>query len=452
MNHFKPKFLLGMSATPERTDGYNIVEVFDYNIAYEIRLQHAMEYDLLCPFHYFGVQEFVADGELVGDKADFNKLVDKKRIDHIMGKIDYYGYSGNRVRGLVFCSRKDEAKALSKLFNDRGYQTTALTGESSEESRRIAIDRLEKYERDGGLDYIFTVDIFNEGIDIPRVNQVVMLRPTESSIIFIQQLGRGLRKAEDKEYVVVLDFIGNYENNFMIPMALSGDRTYNKDTLRRFAKEGNSLIPGCSTINFDEVTRSKIYESINRAKFSQLTLIKKEYNALKNVVGRVPTLTDFYEHGAIDPELIFAKCKSYYDFLLKYEAEFDHELNEEQLTLLRFVTTEFGNGHRPHEAVIIQLLVEKWAQDGTGQVLLSLDEVTETLQSEYGLFNQEEEINHSLAILEDSYLQNKDRKKYGDCRFVSAVGEIIRMSEYLGSCLEDTMFFKHFTDLLNTYN
>ena len=151
-----------MSATPERMDGYNIVELFDYNIAYEIRLQDAMEYDLLCPFHYFGVREFVVDGQDLDEHSAFNRLVDEGRIDHIVSKLDYYGYSGNRVRGLFFCSRKDEAVTLSKLFNERGYKTVALTGDSSEESRMIAIDRLELLERENGLDYIFTVDIFNE--------------------------------------------------------------------------------------------------------------------------------------------------------------------------------------------------------------------------------------------------------------------------------------------------
>ena len=100
------------------------------------------------------------------------------------------------------------------------------------------------------LDYILSVDIFSEGVDVPEINQVIMLRPTQSPIVFIQQLGRGLRKAEDKEYVVILDFIGNYKNNFMIPIALSGDRSYNKDNVRKYVVSGNSLIPGASIHSF----------------------------------------------------------------------------------------------------------------------------------------------------------------------------------------------------------
>ena len=129
----------------------------------------------------------------------------------------------------MFCSSKKEAAALSERLNLRGYRTIALSGEDSQEKREDAIDCLVSDTRSDYLQYILTVDIFNEGVDIPEINQVVLLRPTQSPIVFVQQLGRGLRKSKGKEYVVILDFIGNYKNNFMIPIALSGDRSYNKD-------------------------------------------------------------------------------------------------------------------------------------------------------------------------------------------------------------------------------
>lgn len=237
VDYFKPKFLLGMSATPERSDDFDIYEMFDHNIAYEIRLVQAMEYNLLCPFHYYGITDMTIDGIEIDDKSEFNILTSELRVDYIIEKINEYGYSGDRIHGLIFCSRKDECEKLSQLFNMRGYKTIALTGESSEEMRQKAIDSLESND-ENSLDYIFTVDIFNEGIDIPKVNQVVMLRPTESAIVFVQQLGRGLRKNDSKEYVVIIDFIGNYEKNFLIPVALSGQTNYNKDSLRQFVFEG----------------------------------------------------------------------------------------------------------------------------------------------------------------------------------------------------------------------
>lgn len=166
------------------------------------------------------------------------------------------------------------------------------------------------------LDYIFTVDIFNEGVDIPEINQVILLRPTQSPIVFIQQLGRGLRKAENKEYVVILDFIGNYKNNFMIPIALSGDRSYNKDTVRRYVQEGSKMIPGASSIHFDVITRKRIFQSIDAANFNESRLLKESYQQLKFKVGHIPSLMDFEIYGSIDPLRIFDNDTygSYYMF------------------------------------------------------------------------------------------------------------------------------------------
>jgi len=256
IDYFEPTFYLGMTASPDRTDSFNIYELFNNNIVYEVRLKEAMENNLLCPFHYFGISDLIIDGETLDELSDFTRLTSDKRVDHIIDKINYYGCSGDRVKGLVFCSSKREAQILSDAFNSRGFRTTSLTGEDGQEKREKEIEKL---IADSGdiLDYIFTVDIFNEGIDIPEVNQVVMLRPTQSAIIFIQQLGRGLRKNKDKDFVVIIDFIANYKNNFLIPIALSGDRTYDKDTARKFLSQGNRYLPGMSTIHFDNISKQR---------------------------------------------------------------------------------------------------------------------------------------------------------------------------------------------------
>ncbi|MEH7245326.1 DEAD/DEAH box helicase family protein, partial [Neobacillus niacini] len=135
IEYFKPKFFMGMTATPERTDDFNIFELFDYNIAYEIRLQEALEEDMLCPFHYFGVTDLEYDGQLIDDTAILSKLVTEERVNHILEKIHYYGFSGEKVKGLMFCSRKDEALKLSNELNERGLRTIALTGDNSQEER-----------------------------------------------------------------------------------------------------------------------------------------------------------------------------------------------------------------------------------------------------------------------------------------------------------------------------
>ena len=250
MKHFTPKLWLGMTATPDKRDdnieGRNVYELFDHQIAYEIRLQQAMEENLLCPFHYFGITDLAIIGDDEEASRDFSVLTSDERVKHIINEADYYGYSGDKVKGLIFCSSIKETEELSEKFNHminpstgQKFRTIALNGSASEQERQNAFERLAMNKEDATadhepLDYIFSVEILNEGVDIVEVNQVIMLRPTQSPIVFIQQLGRGLRKAYGKEYVVILDFIGNYNNNFMIPIALSGDRTYNKDNIRRF--------------------------------------------------------------------------------------------------------------------------------------------------------------------------------------------------------------------------
>ena len=317
MRYFKPKFWLGMTASPD-TNQYDIYSIFDHHIAYEIRLQQALEEDLLCPFHYFGITDLEIDGKVFDDNAgvkNFSNLISDARVDYVIDKANYYGFSGERVKGLIFCNRKDEAKELSKKFNERGLRTEVLTGEDDQARRETVIARLTDDEDvDNQLDYIFTVDIFNEGVDIPEINQVIMLRPTQSPVVFIQQLGRGLRKFEGKEYVVILDFIGNYMNNFMIPIALSGDRSYNKDAMRRYIREGARVIPGSSTIHFDEISKKRIYASIDTARTNDMKLLKESYTTLKYKLGRIPTIRDFKEFGSIDVTKIFEKCGSYYGF------------------------------------------------------------------------------------------------------------------------------------------
>ena len=202
-----------------------------------------MEENMLSSFHYFGVTDLLIDDVEVDEKTEFNKLISKERVNHIIEQATFYGSDNGITRGLVFCSRKNEAIELSALFNNRGYKTIALTGDSKEEERAAAIKKLEANDLNNKLDYIFTVDIFNEGIDIPSINQIIMLRPTSSAIIFVQQLGRGLRKADGKGYLSVIDFIGNYDNNYLIPIALYGDTSYNKDTLRKLITEDSLMIP-----------------------------------------------------------------------------------------------------------------------------------------------------------------------------------------------------------------
>lgn len=356
MDYFNPKFWLGMSASPERTDDFDVYAAFDHNIAYEIRLQQALEENLLCPFHYFGITDFLTDGNET-DFTDFNYLTSNQRVDYIIKQTNYYGYSGERVKGLMFCSSKKEAAALSERLNLRGYRTIALSGEDSQEKREDAIDRLVSDTRSDYLQYILTVDIFNEGVDIPEINQVVLLRPTQSPIVFVQQLGRGLRKSKDKEYVVILDFIGNYKNNFMIPIALSGDRSYNKDNIRRYVLEGERIIPGSSTIHFDEISKKQIFASIDKLSGIK-TFIKESYKNLKYKLNRTPLLMDFLSNHEVDPLVILKEYKTYYKLLESIDASsIEKPLNDKELTVLEYYSSIIANSRRPIEAELLNQII-----------------------------------------------------------------------------------------------
>ena len=189
------------------------------------------------------------------------------------------------------------------------------------------------------------------------MNQVIMLRPTQSPIVFIQQLGRGLRKAPGKEYVVILDFIGNYNNNFMIPVALSGDRSYNADVIRKYVISGNSTIPGASTVHFDEISKDKIFKSIDKIK-GMKALIKESYISLKNRLGRIPFLYDFYENQEIDPLVIIREYKTYYAFIQAMEKDkYTNNLNEQEKLTLEYLSKTVLSGVRPDELAILGQLL-----------------------------------------------------------------------------------------------
>ena len=399
IDHFKPKFLMGMTATPERTDDFNIYELFDYNIAYEIRLQEALEEDMLCPFHYFGVTDFEHDGEEIDDATILAKLVTEERVDHILEKVNYYGFSGDSVKGLMFCSRKEEAVKLSDALNARGLRTVALLGDHSPEERERQINRLEN----GHLDYILTVDIFNEGIDIPCINQVVMLRQTQSSIIFIQQLGRGLRKHDSKSYVTIIDFIGNYKNNYLIPVALSGDQSLNKDNVRRHTKD-TSYIKGVSTVNFEEIAKKKIFSSINQSNLTALKILRDAYIDLKNKIGRIPYLYDFVVNHSIDPVVIADKHVNYYQFLLKMKEEIPVLTSYENQILAMF-SAEVLNGKRKHEIILLDMLLR--------QDEVSHDEYLEAL-IENGCRTDEGTLQSVYRIFDLSFFTQSNKKKYGE--------------------------------------
>ena len=440
LNYFIPKFLLGMTATPERGDNFDIYKLFDNNIAYEIRLHDALKEELLSPFHYFGISDIEIDGELINEKSGIKKLTADARVNHIIEKSRFYGYSGDKIHGLIFVSRIDEALLLEEKFQERGVKAIALTGDDSDEKRERSIAQLEN----GEIEYIITVDIFNEGVDIPCVNQVILLRPTESSIVYIQQLGRGLRKYPDKEYVVILDFIGNYEKNFLIPIAVSQNSNYDKDYMKRFIMNGTDMIPGQSSIIFEEIVKERIFENINRTNFSTKKNIEKDFILLEKQLGRVPMLYDFFEKNMIEPSVILKYKKTYDEVLriLKPREEFP-TLDSRESNYLTFLSSFFTPAKRVHEMVILQELLNKER--------VSIEAIGKILEERYSLYNQEESIENGVKHLaKEIFVSLSTAKEF--LPIIERYEDDIVLSGDFKKSYEGKLYFKNLIDDLIRYN
>ena len=440
ISYFKPDFLLGMTATPERSDDFDIYRLFNHNIAYEIRLYDALRENLLCPFHYFGVSDITVDGECIDNKTSIKNLTLEQRIDHIIEKSRYYGYSGEKLHGLMFVSRVEEANILAEKFNERGIKSIALTGEHGDNTRENAIEKLEN----GEIEYIITVDIFNEGIDIPCVNQVILLRPTESSIVYIQQLGRGLRKNKNKEFVVVLDFIGNYEKNFLIPTAISQNNSFDKDFMKKFILNGTNMIPGESSISFEEIVKERIFENINKTNFSTKKNIEHDFNLLEKQLGRTPMLNDFFTRNMIEPSVIL-KFRKDYDSVLKAlrpNTEFG-VLSGIEKNFLTFLSSFFTPAKRIHEMVILQESIKN--------VKISLKEVEDILEKKYKIKQQKENIENAVKHLSKEIFTSLSTMKEFEPILEKVNGEY-KVSKDFKNGYENNKYFRELVEDLIKYN
>lgn len=331
MKYFKPKFLLGMTATPERCDNESIFEIFNENLALEVRLSEALENELIVPFHYFGITDIegvnLKDVDINNVSELTKKLKVNERVDFIIDKMNFYSYEGEKCKCIGFCVSIEHARYMAEEFNKRKIKSIYLTGKNSPEERKTYIRALESENDD--LKVIFTVDIFNEGVDIPSINLVLMLRPTNSPIVFIQQLGRGLRKHSDKTFLTVLDFIGNHNKAFLIALALNGSRYYDKDSLKVSVSTQFDNIPGCTNIQMDRIAQERILEQLNNENFNSMKYLKEEYLEFKKLNGgKVPyLLLDYIKYdGAPEPLRFLNKDKTYIGFVSRMEK--DEELQK----------------------------------------------------------------------------------------------------------------------------
>ncbi|MGL4992268.1 MAG: DEAD/DEAH box helicase [Sarcina sp.] len=425
LEYFKPKFLLGMTATPERTNGEDIFDIFDSNIALEIRISEALEQNLVAPFHYFGITDI--------ESIDYSKInindIDKvakilqinERVDFIIEKMNFYGFDGDKRKCIGFCANIEHARYMEEEFCMRGIHSKALVGSDSIDTRKKYITKLED-DKDN-LEVIFTVDLFNEGVDIPSINSILMLRPTQSPIIFIQQLGRGLRRYENKDFLTVLDFIGNYNKAFLIAIALNGGKFYDKQSLKISLKNDFINIKGCTNIQMDEIAKERILEQIDRENFNSLKYLKEEYFEFKKINnGKVVNLlTDYFKYEAAINPIKFIKAsvsKTYLGFLEKVENNFeDISLLKNKLFKdgLKDITGKLPL-KRPFEFIIIKYLV----QNNIASKEILKNEVEKSIS-----YVDEETFEYTLECLKGEYYS----KKESNYNFINIIDNEITLTD-----------------------
>lgn len=329
IGYFEPEFLLGLTATPERMDNQDVFDLFDKNVPYELRLRDAIINELVVPFKYYGIRDELINYGLT--KSEERKMVAQlATVDHcnfIAKEIEKHRPAG-KLKALAFCRNVTHARMMCETMGEY-YKTAYLTGKNDIGERIRAYNDLQSDEKD--LEILFTVDILNEGVDIPGVNMVLFLRPTESSTIFIQQLGRGLRKYDNKQYVTVLDFIGNsYKRSVQIAFALSSlaDNFVLEKRLMMALVQDDFKAIGLSDygveINIDDLSKEEIISYIERENFNSLNYMKQDYFNFRKYIGAetYPRHMDYINNDCAPDLLRFMsikiqgrKCVSYYNFL-----------------------------------------------------------------------------------------------------------------------------------------
>ena len=311
LDYYQPKLLLGLTATPERMDGKSILSYFNNRIAAEIRLPEAIDRKLLCPFQYFGVTDTVDLDQLKWSAGGYDRselsnlytlsgMVAKRRADHVVSSLLKYVTDIDDVKGLGFCVTVEHAQFMSDYFNEHGIPSIFLTGKSPDEERQTAKKKL----IDGEIRFIFVVDIYNEGVDIPEVNTVLFLRPTESLTIFLQQLGRGLRLAENKECLTVLDFIGQANRKYNFEDKFSALLSNTTRSVTREIKDGFVSLPKGCYVQLEKKAAKYILDNI-RASYGNSAGLIARIASFQEDTGRPLTLANFLDHYRIDLRSIY---------------------------------------------------------------------------------------------------------------------------------------------------
>lgn len=354
LSYFNPKFLLGLTATPKRMDGKDILSLCDYNVVDEIGIKEALEEDLIVPFHYFGVNDYAVNYDNIpykngkyNEKVLLENLLLNTRTDYIVEKINKFGFDGDKLSAIAFCQNIEHAFFMKEEFTKKGYKSAVITANTSSNDRAKILEKFKNKK----IEILCVVDILNEGIDIPTINLLLFLRPTMSSTIFIQQIGRGLRKTKNKDFVTIIDFIGNHKKDYLLINYFSNE-VDNKDTL--FTKKGKiineiknqfSNIPKSCYVELDRVCQNRIIEKIEKINFSSKNILKELYLDYKQEIGKseneILKISDFDTNVELFQELSL-KLGSFYNAQLQFEnpeilKQNKISLNSEKLEFLAYL-------------------------------------------------------------------------------------------------------------------
>ncbi len=407
MTHFDPRFYLGLTATPERMDNQDVFSLFDRNVPYELRLREALENDLIVPFKYYGIRDEFVDYSS-RNRSLLKEMTSSDHCDFIAEHIEGHRPNG-KLKALVFCRSIEHAEQMANQFNQLGYHAAFLVGRHDVNARKIAFNHLQ--DDNHSLELLFSVDLLNEGVDLPAVNMVVFLRPTESSTIFIQQLGRGLRKFPNKQYLTVLDFIGNsYERSVQIAIALgslSKSNVIEKQLLVDYIRDDFSALNLPIEIHLDPYTKDEILKYVEKTNFNRLDFLKQDYLNFKKIIG-VSTFVkhiDFLNNEYAPDLLRFIKTSlnkdgaGYLTFLKKVE-DIVPEFRDVECVVLKRLSALLPLV-RPYEFAIIKALLEH----GPLSRLALKDEVFQHWPL------SDEHLNHALDHLCNKFHSDNERKK-----------------------------------------
>jgi superfamily II DNA or RNA helicase len=427
IDYFEPEFLLGLTATPERMDNQDVYELFGNNVPYELRLRDALVNDLIVPFKYYGIRDERVDFSKENERRMISQFVTDEHCEFVVEQIERYRVPNQKLKALAFCKTISHAKMMAEAL-ETYYKTAYLTGKNDTGERVRAYEDLQS-DREGSLEVLCAVDILNEGVDIPGVNMVLFLRPTESSTIFIQQLGRGLRKYDNKDYVPVVDFIGNnYKRSAQIALALGGlaqKFVIEKRLLMALVRDNFKplgLEQYGVEINIDSLSKEEILKYVENENFYSLKYMKQDYNNFKKYINSptYPRHMDYLNSDSAPDLLKFMQIKicskktnSYYGFLKGIGEENLVEFSGEQENVINYLSGLLQLV-RPHDYLICKFLL-----DGDNSVRSIEEKVKEEVQN-----YQKKEFNHALEYLEKNCVVITD-------------GDTIRLGCEIGSGIKD---------------